>query len=231
MVCLAAWTTEALCSHSMMAQDVPADEHFETVSARNIYIQTRRAIHEFNVLQRRIARGVSLLQYVVPSPDGNTTYGQYRVHPNGFLRALGSPEENYALGTAADEALLSRQQPHRNFDSNSPPESPPTPATPATPPPITNHSDTYPLSLSLSYTSSFTQHTTTASGFIHFNALDHFLSRFHYFHPFFSLGSFTSTSSRWTHLWQATRRRTTSPALPPADSTEVPSPPPPEPSS
>ena len=85
MVCLAAWTTEALCAHPMMAQDVPPDEHFETISAQNIYIQTRRAVHEFNVQQRRIARGVSLLQHVVPTPDGTTTYGQYRVNPNGFL--------------------------------------------------------------------------------------------------------------------------------------------------
>ena len=61
MVCLAAWTTEALCAHPMMSQEVPPDEHFETISARNIYIQLCRAVHEFNVQQRRIARGVSLL--------------------------------------------------------------------------------------------------------------------------------------------------------------------------
>ena len=72
-----------------------------------LYIQTCRAVHEFNVQQRRIARGVSLLQHVVPHPDENTTFGQYRVNPNGFIRALGTPEENLALGTAADEALLS----------------------------------------------------------------------------------------------------------------------------
>ena len=75
MVCLAAWTAEALCAHPMMSQKVPPDQHFETISARNIYIQTRRAVHEFNILQRRIARGVSLLQYVVPSPDTTTTFG------------------------------------------------------------------------------------------------------------------------------------------------------------
>ena len=74
---------------------------------------------------------------MVPPPDENTTFGQYRVNPNGFIRALGTTEENLALGSAADEALLSRLQSHRNYDSNSPPESPPTPATPATPPPIT----------------------------------------------------------------------------------------------
>ena len=85
------------------------------------------------LLTRRIARRVSLL----PSPEATTTFGQYRVNPNGFIRALGTPEDNLALGTAADEALLSRLQSHRNFDSNSPPESPPTPATPATPPPTT----------------------------------------------------------------------------------------------
>ena len=61
MVCLVAWTTEALCAHPMMSQEVPPDEHFETISARNIYIQLCRAVHEFNVQQRRIARGVSLL--------------------------------------------------------------------------------------------------------------------------------------------------------------------------
>ena len=56
MICLAAWTTEALCAHPMMSQEVPPDQYFETIiSARNIYIQTRRAIHEFNILQRRIA--------------------------------------------------------------------------------------------------------------------------------------------------------------------------------
>ena len=113
MICLAAWTTEALCAHPMMSQEVPPDQHFETISARNIYIQTRRAIHEFNILQRRIARGVSLLQYVVPSPDTTTTFGLYRVNPKGFIRALGTPEDNFALGTAADEALLSRRQSHR----------------------------------------------------------------------------------------------------------------------
>ena len=127
MICLVAWTTEALCAHPIMSQDVPPDEYFETISARNIYIQMRRAIHEFNVLQRRIARSISLLQYVVPSPEASTTYGQYRVNPNGFIRALGTPEENYTLGATADEALLSRRQPRRNFDSNTPPESPPTP--------------------------------------------------------------------------------------------------------
>ena len=47
MVCLAAWTAEALCAHPMMSQEVPPDQHFETISARNIYIQTRRAVHEF----------------------------------------------------------------------------------------------------------------------------------------------------------------------------------------
>ena len=51
MVCLVAWTAEALCAHPMMSQEVPPDQHFETISARNIYIQTRRAIHEFNILQ------------------------------------------------------------------------------------------------------------------------------------------------------------------------------------
>ena len=142
MVCLAAWTTEALCAHPMMSQEVPPDEHIETISARNIYIQTRRAVHEFNVQQRRIARGVSLLQHVVPHPSETTTFGQYRVNPNGFIRALGTPEENLALGTAADEALLSRLQSHRNYDSHSPPESPPTPATPATPPPNTTPTPT-----------------------------------------------------------------------------------------
>ena len=121
MVCLAAWTTEALCAHPMMSQEVqvPPDEHFETISARNIYIQTRRAVHEFNIQQLRIARGVSLLQHVVPSPEATTTFGQYRVNPNSFIRALGTPEDNLALGTAADEALLSRLQSHRNYDSNS----------------------------------------------------------------------------------------------------------------
>ena len=90
MVCLAAWTTEALCAHPIMAQEVPPDQHFETnISARNIYIQTRRAVHEFNIQQRRIARGISLLQYVVPSPDTTTTFGVYRVNPNGFIRAPG----------------------------------------------------------------------------------------------------------------------------------------------
>ena len=112
MVCLAAWTTEALCAHPIMAQEVPPDQHFETISARNIYIQTRRAIHEFNIQQRRIARGISLLQYVVPSPDTTTTFGVYRVNPNGFIRALGTPEDNLALGTAADEALLARHPGH-----------------------------------------------------------------------------------------------------------------------
>ena len=97
MVCLAAWTAEALCAHPMMSQEVPPDQHFETISARNIYIQTRRAVHEFNILQRRIARGVSLLQYVVPSPEATTTFGLYRVNPNGFIRALGTPEDNFAL--------------------------------------------------------------------------------------------------------------------------------------
>ena len=137
MICLAAWTTEALCAHPMMSQEVPPDQYFETISARNIYIQTRRAIHEFNILQRRIARGVSLLQHVVPAPDTTTTFGLYRVNPNGFIRALGTPEDNFDLGPAADEALLSRRQTHRIYDSNSPPASPSTPATPATPPPIT----------------------------------------------------------------------------------------------
>ena len=61
MICLAAWATEALCAHPIVSQEVPPDEYFETISARNIYIQMRRAIHEFNILQRRIARGISLL--------------------------------------------------------------------------------------------------------------------------------------------------------------------------
>ena len=139
MICLAAWTTEALCTHPIMSQAVPPDEYFETFSARNIYIQMRRAIHEFNILQRRIARGISLLQFVVSSSDSSPIHGQYRVNPNGFLRALGTSEDNYNLGTTADEALLSRRQPHRNFDPSTPPESPPTPATPDTPPPTTIH--------------------------------------------------------------------------------------------
>ena len=33
MICLAAWTTEALCAHPMMSQEVPPDQHFETISA------------------------------------------------------------------------------------------------------------------------------------------------------------------------------------------------------
>ena len=192
MICLAAWTTEALCAHPMMAQDVPPDEYFETICARNIYIQTRRAVHEFNVLQRRIARGISLLQYVVPLPDGATTYGQYRVNPNGFVRALGTPEENYILGATADEALLARRQPHRNFDSNSPPESPPTPATPATPPPITTPTPTRSRSRTPPPINS---HPTTTSGFLYFHTLDHLFSWLYHVHSFFGLGSLTSTSS------------------------------------
>ena len=142
MVCLAAWTTEALCAHPMMSQEVPPAQYFETVSARNIYIQTRRAVHEFNILQRRIARGV-------PSPDATTTFGIYRVNPNGFIRALGTPEDNFALGTAADEALLARRQSHRIYDSNSPPESPPTPALQL------HHHHTCPLSLAYTTTQSY----------------------------------------------------------------------------
>ena len=187
MVCLAAWTTEALCAHPMMSQEVPPDEHFQTISARNIYIQTRRAVHEFNVQQRRIARGVSLLQHVVPHPDENTTFGQYRVNPNGFIRALGTPEENLALGTAADEALLSRLHSHRNHDSNSPPESPPTPATPATPP------HTCPLSHSYATTQSSTPITRYLH--IHLYPMDDILPRFYSLYSLFGAGSFPSTSS------------------------------------
>ena len=32
MVCLAAWTAEALCAHPIMAQEVPPDQHFESRS-------------------------------------------------------------------------------------------------------------------------------------------------------------------------------------------------------
>ena len=232
MICLAAWTTEALCAHPTMAQDVPSDEYFETISARNIYIQTRRAIHEFNILQRRIARGISLLQYVVPPPDGSTTFGQYRVNPNGFIRALGTPEENFTLGATADEALLSRRQPRRNFDSHSSPESPPTPATPATPPPITTPTPTRSRSrtpppintlLPLPGSSTSTPWTTSSRGSTT-STLSSALDRSHQ-RPLDGRGLLHG------HLWQATRHRTTPPASTPPDSNEVPSPPPPEPTS
>ena len=217
----------------MMSQEVPPDEHFETISARNIYIQTRRAVHEFNIQQRRIARGVSLLQHVVPSPENTTTFGQYRVNPNGFIRALGTPEDNLALGTAADAALLSRLQSHRNYDSNSPPESPPTPATPATPPPTTtptparSRSRTPPpnplLLLPDTSTSTSTPWTTSSRGSTP-STLSSALDRSHQ-RPLDGRGLLHG------HLWQATRHRTPPPASTPADSAEVPSPPPPAPSS
>ena len=185
MTCLAAWTAEALCAHPMMSQEVPPDQYFETISARNIYIQTRRAIHEFNILQRRIARGVSLLQYVVTSPDTTTTFGLYRVNPNGFLRALGTPEDNFALGTPADEALLSRRQSHRNYDSNSPPESPPTPATPATPPPTTTPTPTR----------SRSRTPPPQPVHIYLYPVDNLFSRFHSLLSLADAGSLSSTSS------------------------------------
>ena len=233
MVCLAAWTAEALCAHPMMAQEVPPDQHFETISARNIYIQTRRAVHEFNILQRRIARGVSLLQYVVPSPDATTTFGIYRVNPKGFIRALGTPEDNFALGTAADEALLARRQSHRIYDSNSPPESPPTPATPATPPPNTtptparSRSRTPPPLQPLhrlqdGSTSTSTPWTTSSRGSTP-STLSSALDRSHQ-HPLDGRGLLH------VHLWQATRHRTAPRTSTPAPSDEVPSPPPAGPS-
>ena len=232
MVCLAAWTTEALCAHPIMAQEVPPDQHFETISARNIYIQTRRAVHEFNIQQRRIARGISLLQYVVPSPDTTTTFGVYRVNPNGFIRALCTPEDNLALGTAADEALLARRQSHRNYDSNSPPESPPTPATPATSPPNTtptparSRSRTPPPPnpqriLHDTSTSTSTPWTTSSRGSTP-STLSSALDRSHQ-HPLDGRGLLHG------HLWQATRHRTP-PTSTPAPSDEVLSPHPPGPS-
>ena len=80
-----------------MSQEVPPDQHFETISARNIYIQTRRAIHEFNILQRRIARGVSLLQYVVPSPDTTTLWSLSR-QSKWFYSCLGHPGGQFRPG-------------------------------------------------------------------------------------------------------------------------------------
>ena len=47
----------------------------------------------------------------------------YRANPNGFIRTLGAPEENLDLGVTADAGLLSRRQPHRNFDSLTQPDS------------------------------------------------------------------------------------------------------------
>ena len=215
-----------LCTHPIMSEAVPPDEYFETISARNIYIQTRRSIHEFNILQRRIARGVSLLQFVVPSADSSPTRGQYRVNPNGFLRALGTPEDNCNLGTTADEALLSRRQPHRNFDSSTPPESPPTPATPATPPP--HYTDTY--TLSFPHTSPC-QHPSTAPGLIYTSSrcsttstLTSALDRSHQ-------RSLDGRGLLHGHLWQATRFRTSGPGPTPLNSTDVPSPTLPEPPS
>ena len=233
MICLAAWTAEALCAHPMMSQEVPPDQYFETISARNIDIQTRRAVHEFNILQRRIARGVSLLQFVVPSPDTTTTFGLYRVNPNGFIRALGTPEDNFALGTAADEALLSRRQSHRIYDSNSiHHQSPPTPATPATPPPTTtptparSRSRTPPPDpvhlLHDTSTSTSTPWTTSSRGSTP-SSLSLTLDRSHQ-RPLDGRGLLHG------HLWQATRHRTPPPASTPAPSDEVPTPPPPGPS-
>ena len=190
MVCLAAWTAEALCAHPMMAQEVPPDQHFETISARNIYIQTRRAVHEFNIQQRRIARGVSLLQYVVPPPDTTTTFGIYRVNPNGFIRALGTPEDNFALGTAADEALLARRQSHRLYDSNSPPESPPTPATPATPPPNTTPTPARSRSRTPPPPNPLRRYLH-----LYLYPMDNLFPRFYPLYSLFGIGSLSSTSS------------------------------------
>ena len=185
-----------------------------TISARNIYIQTRRAVLEFNILQRRIARGVSLLQYVVPSPDATTTFGIYRVNPNGFIRALGTPEDNFALGTAADEALLARRQSHRIYDSNSPPESPPTPATPATPPtttptPARSRSRTPPPNpvhpLHDTSTSTSTPWTTSSRGSTP-STLSSALDCSHQ-RPLDGRGLLHG------HLWQATRHRTSPPNI------------------
>ena len=78
MTCLAAWVVESLCCHPIVAEAVPPDQYFETISARNIHIQMRRAIHEFNNLQRRITRGVTLLQFVGPSPVPLTAYQTFR---------------------------------------------------------------------------------------------------------------------------------------------------------
>ena len=227
MICLAAWITESLCSHPIMAEAVPPDQYFETISPRNIYIQMRRAIHEFNILQRRIARGVSLLQFVVPPTVPSTTHGQYRVHPNGFIRALGAPEENYNLGTTADDALLSRRQPHRNFDSSTPPESSPTPATPATPPPATTPTPT----CSRSHTPPPVNILPPLPG-SSTSTMDNLLSWLDDLHLIFHLGSLSSGRGILRgHLWQATRFRTTTPLPNPLITNEGSSPPPPEPTS
>ena len=154
------------------------------------------------------------------------------VNPNGFLRALGTPEDNYNLGTTADEALLSRRQPHRNFDSSTPPESPPTPATPATPPPTTTPTPTRsrprappPVNIlpPLPGSSTSTPWTTSSRGSTT-STLSSALDRSHQ-------RSLDGRGLLHGHLWQATRFRTSTPAPTPLNSTDVPSPTLPEPAS
>ena len=136
---------DALCAHPMMSQDVPPDEHFETISARNIYIQTRRA-----------ATPATPPPITTPTPARSRS----RAPPPNPLLLL--PDTSTSTST----------------------------------PWMTSSRGSTPSTLS--------------------SALDRPLDGRGLLHG---------------HLWQATRHRTPPPVATPADSAEVPSPPPPAPSS
>ena len=185
----------------------------------------RRAIHEFNILQRRIARGVYLPQYAVPPSVPSPAHGLVPRQSQWLYSALGTPEENHTLGTTADEALLSRRQPHRNFDSSTLLESPPTPATPApaTPPPT----------ITPTPTRSRSRTPPPSTGLLYIHPLDSLLSWLDNLH----LSSALDRSHQHPldgrgilrgHLWQATRFRPTTPLPNPLIINEGLSPPPPE---
>ena len=79
----------------------------------------RRAIHEFNILQWKVARGVSLLQFVGPSITRRFCFHTRPQHP--LTWALLRTPPSYL----DDNLIATLIPPHHH-------ESPPTPATPAT---------------------------------------------------------------------------------------------------